>query len=95
MVSALFIVMVVIVATAAVGREISDEFDRIGRGERPPDDEVRREWDTLIKEVSSRTEMWRVRVDGWRKSRAIGIRRAPRSRDRSAESQPERRTPPE
>jgi uncharacterized BrkB/YihY/UPF0761 family membrane protein len=95
MVSALFIVMVVVVATAAVGREISDEFERIGRGERPPDDEVRQEWDTLIKEASVRAETWRVTVKRWRENPMKGIRRAPQSRDQSAASQPNRRTPPE
>ena len=68
MVSALFIVMVVVVATAAVGREISDELERIGRGERPPDDEVRQEWDALIMEASLRAETWRVRVKRWRRT---------------------------
>jgi uncharacterized BrkB/YihY/UPF0761 family membrane protein len=63
MVSALFIIMIVVVATAAVGREISDEVERIGRGERPPDDEVRQEWEGLITEVRSRTETWRARAE--------------------------------
>lgn len=95
MVSALFIVMVVVVATAAVGREISDEFERISRGERPPDDEVRQEWDTLIKEASARTEIWQVRVRGWRENPVRRVRRARRSRDQSEVSPGDQRTPPE
>ena len=44
MISALFCVMVVAVASAAAGREVRDELDRIHRGERPAEDEVRRQW---------------------------------------------------
>ena len=66
MVSALFIVMVVVVGTAAVGREISDELDRVRSGERPPDDEVRQEWDALLKEARLRTEVWRLKLREWR-----------------------------
>ena len=36
MISAIFCVMVVVVGSAAAGREIDDEFDRIRRGECPP-----------------------------------------------------------
>src|SRR3954451_22562601 len=43
-ISACFCVMVVVVGSAAAGREIRDELDRIGRGERPAPDEVRRQW---------------------------------------------------
>ncbi len=32
----------------AVGREVTEELARLRRGERPPPDAVRREWDTLI-----------------------------------------------
>ncbi|MER7850522.1 YhjD/YihY/BrkB family envelope integrity protein [Kitasatospora sp. NPDC096077] len=48
LVSALFGVMFVLVGSAAVGREVRDELDRLARGERPADDEVRREWDQVI-----------------------------------------------
>ena len=48
MISALFCVMVVLVGSAALGREVSDELDRIRRGERPPDRDVRRQWDNLL-----------------------------------------------
>ena len=36
MISALFCVMVIVVGSAAAGREIHDELERIRRGERPP-----------------------------------------------------------
>jgi uncharacterized BrkB/YihY/UPF0761 family membrane protein len=62
MISALFGGMVVLVASAAVGREVHDELGRIRRGERPPDDEVRREWDALVEQAKSRWETLRVRL---------------------------------
>ena len=40
-ISALFAVMIVIVGSAALGREVHDELGRIRRGERPSEDEVR------------------------------------------------------
>jgi membrane protein len=61
-ISTLFCVMIVIVASSAAGREIYDELGRIDRGERPPDDEVRREWDTLIAAASSRWSTVRHQV---------------------------------
>jgi uncharacterized BrkB/YihY/UPF0761 family membrane protein len=57
MISALFCVMVVLVASAAVGREVFEELGRIRRGVRPPDDEVKREWDAVIDEARSH---WRT-----------------------------------
>ena len=54
MISALFVVMVVLVGAAAVGREVALELDRIRRGERPAEDEVRRQWDTLTADAKSR-----------------------------------------
>ena len=63
MISTLFCVMLVIVASAAVGREVTDELERIHRGERQADDEVRREWDKVIGEARSRWQIVRERVD--------------------------------
>ena len=63
MISALFALMVVVVASAAIGREVSEELDRIGRGERPPDDEVRREWDAVIDEARSRWQTLREGIE--------------------------------
>ncbi|GAA0695471.1 hypothetical protein GCM10010193_57740 [Kitasatospora atroaurantiaca] len=52
--TALFCAMVVIVGSAAAGREVRDELNRIARGERPPDDEIRRQWDDLVGQMRSR-----------------------------------------
>ena len=62
MISALFLLMVLIVSAAAVGREVSEELDRIRRGERPPDDEVGQQWDALIAEARSRWQIVRDRL---------------------------------
>jgi uncharacterized BrkB/YihY/UPF0761 family membrane protein len=57
MISALFCIMVIMVVSAAVGREVQDELARIRRGERPAEDEVRRQWD----EVTAQARVhWRV-----------------------------------
>jgi membrane protein len=63
MISALFAVMVVLVGSAAAGREVTEELERIGRGERPPDDEVRREWDALIESARLRWQTVREHID--------------------------------
>ena len=63
MISALFCVMVVVVASSALGREVHEELLRIRKGERPPYDEVRREWDALIAETRSRWAVLRERID--------------------------------
>ena len=44
MISAFFVVMVILVVSAAAGREVRDELDRIRRGERPAAHEVERQW---------------------------------------------------
>ena len=67
MISALFAAMVVLVGSAAIGREVSAELDRIGRGERPPEDEVRREWDAVIDQARSRWQTLRERIDHFRR----------------------------
>ncbi|HYB30076.1 MAG TPA: YhjD/YihY/BrkB family envelope integrity protein [Solirubrobacteraceae bacterium] len=63
MISALFGFMVALVASAALGREVFDELGRIRAGERPPDDEVRREWDIFITEARSRWQTLRDQID--------------------------------
>ena len=63
MISALFGFMVALVASAALGREVVDELSRIRAGERPHDDEVRREWDALITEARSRWQTLREQID--------------------------------
>jgi uncharacterized BrkB/YihY/UPF0761 family membrane protein len=67
MISALFCVMVVTVAAAAAGREVRDELDRIGRGERPADDEVRRQWDEVTAQARSRWETLRLQIQARRR----------------------------
>ncbi|MEU9045586.1 MULTISPECIES: YhjD/YihY/BrkB family envelope integrity protein [unclassified Kitasatospora] len=53
MISALFTVMLVVVGSAALGREVGDELGRIRRGQRPPHDEVLREWESLVEQIRS------------------------------------------
>ncbi|MFE0458630.1 YhjD/YihY/BrkB family envelope integrity protein [Kitasatospora sp. NPDC058965] len=60
MISALFSIMLVVVGSAALGREVREELVRIAHGRRPPDDEVRREWDHLVAQMRSR---WRSARD--------------------------------
>ena len=72
MISALFAVMVVVVGSAAAGREVHDELDRIRRGEKPADDEVRRQWDEVTAEARSRWDTLRVRVSERRRRRDRG-----------------------
>jgi uncharacterized BrkB/YihY/UPF0761 family membrane protein len=66
--STLFCVMLVVVASAALGREVDDELDRIRRGERAPDHEIRREWDNVVGEARSRWRVVRERVDPRRRA---------------------------
>jgi hypothetical protein len=69
MISALFCVMVVLVVSAAAGREVRDEIDRIGRGEKPAEDEVRRQWDEVTAQARSRWASVRTSIDERRHSR--------------------------
>ena len=75
MISALFALMVVLVAAAAIGREVSEELGRIRRGEQPPDDDVRREWDELIEAARSRWQTLRERLDRTRRPKKQLTRR--------------------
>jgi len=61
MISALFCMMVVVVGSAALGREVDDELARIRRGERPADNEVRRQWDEITAQARTRWEAVRTR----------------------------------
>ncbi len=61
-ISALFAVMLVVVGSAAAGREVRDELDRIRRGERPAEDEVRRQWDQVIGAARSRWDTLRTQI---------------------------------
>ena len=62
MISVLFCIMVVLVGSAVAGREIHAELDRIRRGEKPADDEVRRQWDEVTAEARSRWDTLRQQV---------------------------------
>ena len=66
MISALFCVMLVLVGSAAAGREVDDELERIRRGERSAEGEVRRQWDEVTAQARSRWETLRVRIPGRR-----------------------------
>ncbi|MFF2039828.1 YhjD/YihY/BrkB family envelope integrity protein [Kitasatospora sp. NPDC058170] len=65
--SALFGVMLVTVGSAALGREVRDELVGIARGERPPDDEIRREWDIVIEQARSRWHTTRQLIARYRR----------------------------
>jgi uncharacterized BrkB/YihY/UPF0761 family membrane protein len=62
MISTFFIIMVITVGSAAAGREIHDELARIRRGERPAEDEVRRQWDEVTAQARSRWETLHLRM---------------------------------
>jgi uncharacterized BrkB/YihY/UPF0761 family membrane protein len=61
MISALFVIMVIMVGSAAAGREVAAELDRIRRGEKPAEDEVRRQWAEVTAEARLRWETLRTR----------------------------------
>jgi uncharacterized BrkB/YihY/UPF0761 family membrane protein len=65
MISVLFCIMVVLVGSAAAGREITDELGRRRRGELPAEDEVRKQWDQITAEARSR----------WQAARSLTQRR--------------------
>jgi membrane protein len=62
MISVLFCIMVVLVGSAAAGREIHDELERTRRGELPAEDEVRKQWDQVTAEARSRWQAARTRT---------------------------------
>jgi hypothetical protein len=69
MISALFCIMVAVVGSAAAGREIHDELHRIRRGERPAEDEVRRQWDEITTQARSRWDTLREQIHERRRRR--------------------------
>jgi uncharacterized BrkB/YihY/UPF0761 family membrane protein len=69
MISTLFCIMVVLVGAAAAGREVDDELDKIRRGEQPPEDEVRHQWDQVIAEARSRWAVAREQLEARRRRR--------------------------
>jgi membrane protein len=62
MISMLFCLMVTVVASAAAGREVRDELDRIRRGEKPAEDDVRHQWAQVTGEARSRWETLRAQI---------------------------------
>ncbi|WP_236653250.1 YihY/virulence factor BrkB family protein [Streptacidiphilus melanogenes] len=74
LIAALFGAMLTLVGSEAVGREVSDELGRIRRGEAPPDDEIRREWATVVDQTRER----------WQTAREDLARRRARRSDRRA-----------
>jgi uncharacterized BrkB/YihY/UPF0761 family membrane protein len=69
MISALFCAMVVLVGSAAAGREVRDELVRIKRGEQPVEDEVRRQWDEVTAQARSRWDTVRAQRQQRRRAR--------------------------
>jgi uncharacterized BrkB/YihY/UPF0761 family membrane protein len=69
MISALFAVMVVVVGSAAAGREIDDELGRIRRGEKPADDEVQHQWDEVTAQARLRWQTLREQRQERRRKR--------------------------
>ena len=69
MISALFCAMVVLVGSAVAGREVRDELDRIGRGEMPAENEVRRQWDEVTAQARSRWDMVGAQIHDRRRRR--------------------------
>jgi uncharacterized BrkB/YihY/UPF0761 family membrane protein len=67
--STLFCIAVVLVGSAVLGREVRDELDRIARGERPAEDDVRRQWDEVTAQARSRWDTLRTRIDERRSRR--------------------------
>jgi uncharacterized BrkB/YihY/UPF0761 family membrane protein len=72
MISAFFCIMVVVVGSAAAGREVDDELGRIRRGERPADDEVQRQWDKVTAQAGSRWQTLREEIHERRRKRHAG-----------------------
>ncbi len=68
-ISTLFCVMVLVVASSAAGREVHDELERISRGQRPAEDEVRRQWGEITAEARSRWETLRSQIQERRRKR--------------------------
>jgi uncharacterized BrkB/YihY/UPF0761 family membrane protein len=69
MISTLFCIMVTVVGSAAAGREVHDELDRIRRGEKPAEDDVRRQWDEVTAQARLRWETLRVQIQERRRGR--------------------------
>jgi uncharacterized BrkB/YihY/UPF0761 family membrane protein len=69
MISTLFCIMVIAVGSSAAGREVHDELGRIRRGEKPAEDEVRRQWDEVTTQARSRWDTLRLQLRTRRRRR--------------------------
>ena len=69
MISVLFCIMVVLVASAVAGREVHDELARIRRGERPAENEVQRQWNEVTAQARSRWDTLRLEIRERRRGR--------------------------
>ncbi len=69
MISTFFIIMAILVVSAAAGQEVHDELDRIARGERPAEDEVQRQWDEVTTQARSRWDTLRAQIQERRRAR--------------------------
>ena len=70
MISALFGLMVAVVGSAALGREVRVELDNIRDGIRPSDDEVRKQWDIIIAQTREYWAQAREQYEAFRERRA-------------------------
>jgi uncharacterized BrkB/YihY/UPF0761 family membrane protein len=70
MISTLFCLLFLVVVAAAAGREIHEELLRIRHGEKPADDEVRRQWAEITDDLRSRSETAREQFRNRRRRRA-------------------------
>lgn len=69
LISALFGAMLVVVGSAALGREVHEELGRIRAGQRPADDDVRREWNAVVDEMRARWQTARRQLSTRRTKR--------------------------
>ena len=67
MISALFGLMVALVGSAAVGREVRVELDNIAAGIRPSEDELRQQWDVVMTSARARRAAVRAQLDRLRR----------------------------
>ncbi|MFJ3308850.1 YhjD/YihY/BrkB family envelope integrity protein [Streptomyces sp. NPDC086549] len=74
MISGLFGVMLVLVGSAALGREVRDELVRIGQGQRPSEREVRGQWDSVVEQARSRWQSARKQISH-RRNKDLGDQR--------------------
>jgi membrane protein len=65
LISWLFVLMVALVSAVAIGREVSDELDSIGRGEKPGNEQIEAEW----AQVRAQAHEARQRLSDWRSGR--------------------------